>query len=239
MYGWRGKVGFIAPPTDCIYYSEFAKVLPKGVDMTVATLGVDKFTPTDFQKAFDMYPAAIRNLAQKNCDIIHAGGGVAFLVVGYERSMKMLEEVKNSIKTPLITDFDAHFGALRALKAKKIALVTPFIPERTEERKKAFEAAGFEVVSTGSLGMKGNLDLENLPEYASYQIAKETFKKAPQAEAVHIACPVWQTVGIIDQLEHDIGVPVVSHVTGCAWAWLDALKIHEPVKGYGKVLEML
>jgi maleate cis-trans isomerase len=45
-------------------------------------------------------------------------------------------------------------------------------------------------------------------------------------------------VGIIDALEQDLGVPVVSSKQAMMWASLRAAIISEPVVGYGSLFSM-
>ena len=239
MYGWRGKIGFISPAGDCVYYPEFQAILPEDVAMTITTLGVEKFVAEDFQKTFSMYPAAVKGLAAQKCDVIHAGGALGFVFVGWERSQKMIDEIRRVTTVPVTTDFDCHFTALKALSAKRIIMVSPYEQGRNEERKKVFEEAGFEVVNMKGLGIVQRLEVDNQPAFASYRLAKQAFLENPRADAMMIVCPGWPTVRNIEKLEYDLGIPVVSHASGCVWHWLKLMNIKGPVKGFGRLFDLL
>ena len=47
----------------------------------------------------------------------------------------------------------------------------------------------------------------------------------------------WRTLDIIEQLEQDLGVPVVHPVTARSWEIQKRLRVRKPVKGYGRLLE--
>ena len=133
----------------------------------------------------------------------------------------------------------AHINALRAFSAKKIVLVSPFEVERNEEEKKFLEKIGFDVINTKGAGCHYNNETSKLPPYTSYRLAKEAFREAPGADAILIECPGWEVLSNIDALEKDIGKPVISAIAADLWAPLTALNIKEPIRGYGKLLEML
>ena len=239
MSFWRGKIGFITPAGDHPICSEFGAVLPDGVIILVTTLGVERLIAEDFERVFSMYPVAAKHLATQECDVIIAGGGAPFSYIGYDRTQEMFQKIRETIAIPIISALDAYFDALRALSAKKIVIVTPFEEARNEERKRIFESAGFDVLNMKGLGIQRRVELRKQPPYASYRLAKQAFLEAPEADAIFIACPEWPTVGNIEKLEHDVLKPVVCSVTSLVWAALRALHIKEPIKGYGRLLQLL
>ena len=162
-----------------------------------------------------------------------------FSNVGYDRGQEMIQKIRATMTTPLLMDLDTHFDALRALSAKKIVIATPYEDARNEERKKLCESVGFKVLNIKGLGIQRRVDLERQAPYASYRLAKQAFLEAPEADAIYISCPEWPTVKHIERLENDTGKPVVSHATGIIWAALRTMHIKEPVKGYGRLLELL
>ena len=239
MFGWRGKIGKITPAGDWILSREYDSVLPEGVALTVTTLGVERLVSEDIEKTFSMYPAAANHLETQECDVIVAVGSLVFSYIGLDRTQQMIQKIRDTITTPIITDLDAHFDALRALSAKRIVVATPYEEGRNQERKRLCESVGFEVLNIKGLGVKRRIDLGKLPPYASYRLAKQVYLEAPEADAIYISCPEWPTVHNIEKLEQDTGKPVVSAVTGFVWGALRAMHFKGPVKGYGSLFETL
>jgi maleate cis-trans isomerase len=48
--------------------------------------------------------------------------------------------------------------------------------------------------------------------------------------------PAWSTLDIIEPLERELGVPVMHAVPVQCWDIQRHLNIHEPVKGFGRLL---
>lgn len=239
-YGWRGKIGFICPGEDWCGCREYYPLLPEGVALAITTLGVDKMGPEAFERIFDMYLPAAKRLEAAECDVIVAGGAAPFTYLGYERVQKeLMQKMRETIKVPVTMSLDAHFEALRAVSARKIVIATPYQEVRNEERRKLCESLGFEVLSIKGLGMGRKLEIEKVPHYASYQLAIQAFREAPEADAIYISCPLWPTVRHIEKLEQDTGKPVVADVAAIIWSALKLMRLKAPVKGFGRLLELL
>ena len=234
-YGWRAKIGFICPSAVWCGCREYYPILPEGVAFVVATIGASKLAPEGFER----YLPAAREFETEECDVIIAGGAATFTSMGEEHTQELMQKIRESVKVPVIMSLDAHFDALRALSAKKIVIATPHTEKRNEERRKLCEKAGFQVLRIKGLGVERRIDIERLPHYASYRLARQALTEAPEADAVYIPGPVMQTVRHIQQLEDDTGKPVVADVPAVIWAALRAIHLKAPVKGFGRLLESL
>ena len=239
-YGWRGKIGFICPGGEWCGCNEYYPLLPEGVALDVTTLGVDKMSPNAFESIFGMYLPAAKRLEAAECDVIVAGGAAPFNYLGYSRVQEeLMRKLREDISVPVTMSLDAHFDALRALKAKKIVIVTPYEDARNKERKELCESVGFEVLAIKGLGIGRKLDIEKLPHYTSYKLAMAAFREAPEADAIYISCPIWPTVRHIEKLEQDTGIPVVADVAAVIWAALRAMHLKIAIRGFGRLLEQL
>lgn len=239
MFGWRGRIGWIAPPVD-MQSCERDQIVPKGMVVVVVTLAaVHKFVPEDFERAFELYPQAAEQLRKREVDCIVCSGSIIFTHMGYDKSQEMASHIEQSIGIPIILDITAAINALNKLSAKKIVVATPYAKERNEERKRLLQDVGFDVLDIKGAGCASDIEIVNLPPYASYKLAKDAFREAPEADAIYISCPGWEQVANIAPLERDLGKPVVTAIQANLWAALTAMRFRNPITGYGKLLEML
>jgi len=238
-YGWRGKIGLVYPAGDFPTGPEYYPLLPVGVSLTVTTLGISKMTGEEFEKSFEMYLSRAQHLAAQECDVIVLEGSSVFSYMGFERSQEMIQKVRDLVKVPVVNNLVAHFDALRALSAKKIVIASPYEDARNQERKRLCESQGFKVLNTKGLGIVRKMDTEKLPPYMSYRVAKQAYLEAPEAEGIYISCPGWQTIRNIEKLERDTGKPVVANPPAVVWSALKAMGIKEPIKGFGRLLELI
>ena len=60
-----------------------------------------------------------------------------------------------------------------------------------------------------------------------------------KADGIYMLGSGWRTLGIIEMLEQDMGVPVIHPVPARVWAIQKRLHVRQPVKGYGCLLEKM
>lgn len=237
MIGWRGRIGKVCPG-DWHLDTEFAPMLPEGVIIYAMTLGLEKVAVEEMERVFSQYLNAAKLLATQECNVLLIAGSAIQAYMGWDRTLEMLRSIETDTGIPTTSDLKAAMDALKFLSAKKIIIVSPYEEIRNQERKKLCEELGFEVLNTKGLGLHRRVDMSKLPSYASYRLAKQVFFETPEADAIYISCPEWQTTGNIERLEQDTGKPVVAAVQACVWATLREMRIVAPIKGYGKLLEL-
>lgn len=238
MIGWRARIGFIAAGVH-LHSQEFDKPLPDGVVWAVVTLGVDRLVPEEFDQAMQKALWAGNVLATREVNYIIVGGAPAQLSVGYEKSLEMARQIEKNTGIPTKLQSTAAIDALNALQAKRIIISSPYEAENNERHKKFLENHGFKVVNVKGIGCPRNLDITKQPSDAAYRQAAQAFRETPNADAIWIPCVVWPVLTNIAPLEKDLGVPVVGDLTNCLFAALKGLKIHDSIKGFGKLLEMV
>lgn len=239
MYGWRGRLGHVSPAIHDTTGLEFHKLLPDGVMLVVTTLNIQNLVEAEFERAFSIMEQGALILAREEVGAITLGGDPVFTHMGPGSDRKVIDAVYAKTGIPTMTNISASMDAFKSLGVKRLAIATPYAPERNEALRRYMEGSGFEVLAIKGLGIVRNLDLTRLPFHASYQLAVEVFRKAKGAEGIYIPCPRWAVVENIGPLERDLGVPVVSHVQAMTWWGLKSLGIKEQIKGYGTLLERL
>ena len=238
MYGWRAKIGEVAPSFHT-GSREWEQLLPDGVDLLVVTLGLRYLTPDNFDKAFELYLDAAKQLAVE-ADFITMGGSPVLTHKGIESTRELLKQIEETTGVRVTTDLTAVIDALNALSAKNIVLAGPYQAVRFEERKHLLESCGFKVLAMKGLEATSGMDVRAQPPYAPYQLAKQVCLEAPEADAIYLSGAGWHVTDNIDRIEKDFGKPVVGCIQSRLWVALRALHIREPIKGYGKLLgEML
>ncbi|MBI2538870.1 MAG: hypothetical protein HYW04_03615 [Deltaproteobacteria bacterium] len=240
-YGWRARIGHIAPAILDTSAEEFRKLLPDGVlhvGLTISepiqTLGAEQAAA-----AFERMVEAGKRLAREQVDVIVCGGAPVALSRGPNGDAELADLLRRETGLPVVTANGAVVDALRLLGARSLVAVSPFLESRNEEMRKFLEASGFRVLATRGLGLVNNIDFARQSAEAAYDLARQTAAAHPEAEAIYIACPRWPVVDIIAALEADTGKPVVAAAAAMVWGALRALSIGESRPGYGRLLEIL
>jgi maleate isomerase len=97
---------------------------------------------------------------------------------------------------------------------------------------------GFDVVSLVSLGTSfTESSIASVGDI--YRAAKKAVKEGENAQALFIPCANFPVVDVIEQIETDTGLPVVSNITSQLYAGFKAIGMREKIAGYGKLMRML
>ncbi|MEJ8573600.1 ectoine utilization protein EutA [Microbaculum marinum] len=116
---------------------------------------------------------------------------------------------------PVVTPPDAAIAAFAALGVRRIALVTPYLPETTEPMAAYFARRGLDIVSAQCLGMSDDRDMARVSRTTILDAVAAA--DVPEAEGVFLSCTALPAVGCIDEVEQRIGKPVVSSNQASFW----------------------
>ena len=70
MYGWRARIGHVAPSRGDTLVYEFYKMFPEGFMMLNTTGTVRQLVDGDFEKQLHRIEEAVQDLVENNCDSI-------------------------------------------------------------------------------------------------------------------------------------------------------------------------
>ena len=232
MYGWRARIGHVAPSRGDTLVYEFYKMFPEGFMMLNTTGTVRQLVDDDFEKQLDRIEEAVQDLVENNCDSIIFSGSPLFTRLPFGSDRELGKKLTEQFGVPVAAGLTAEVEALKAMKCKKLVVGTPYHEELNDRLKRHLEQSGFEV-------LRKNAQLTDLPVHASYKIAKRLYAKGRDADGVFIACPRWPTITDVQLLEDEIGKPVVTSSLACIWYAMKLIDIREHVAGFGRLMASL
>ena len=163
--------------------------------------------------------------------IVMAHAGMS-AILGKEGEAELVERMQRVHGISFITAFGSVLAALAHLRAKRVALGTPYDADSTLRTKAHLEAHGVQVVSHGRLPEVTNI-YDETPE-RSRELARSV--DVPAAQAVFLSGLGMPTLAALESMERDLGKPVVSGVAACMWQALRLAGVAVPIKGYGRLL---
>lgn len=72
-----------------------------------------------------------------------------------------------------------------------------------------------------------------------YAAARQAVKQSPQIDGLHLPCPQFPALEVINEIESDLRLPAVGHLTSEIWMAFKTLKIRIPIQRLGKLLTMM
>ena len=239
MYGWRARIGHVAPSRGDALVYEFYRMLPEGFMILNTTGAVRQLVDTDFDQQLERIEEAVQDLVDNNCDSVIFSGSPLFTRLEFGRDREMGNQLTEKFGLPVAAGLTAEVEALKAMSLKKVVVATPYEEEINQRLKRYLLASGFDVLQIAGYGVRKNAQLTDLPVHAAYKIAKRLYAKAPSAEGIFIACPRWPTIDDVALLEGEIGKPVVTSSQACIWYALQLIAVKEKISGYGRLMASL
>jgi len=239
MYGWRARIGHVAPSRGDTLVYEFYKIFSEGFMILNTTGTVRQLVDGDFEKHLERIEEAVQDLVENQCDSIIFSGSPLFTRLPFGSDRQLGQKLSDKFGVPVAAGLTAEMEALKAMNCKKLVVGTPYPEELNDRLKRHLEASGLEVLQIAGYGVRKNADLTDLPVHASYKIAKRLYAKAGDADGVFIACPRWPTLPDVELLEQEIKKPVVTSSLACIWYAMKLIDVKENVRGFGRLMASL
>jgi maleate isomerase len=135
-------------------------------------------------------------------------------VIGPERVQALVQEAQPDV--PVTNPMSSVIAGLNVLGARRIALVTPYVPQVSAPMRGYLAERGIEVVSEVSFGQSDDWTVARISE-ASTRAAMLEAGRAEGVEAVFASCTNLRTFGVIGAVEAELGLPVISSNQALMW----------------------
>lgn len=118
-----------------------------------------------------------------------------------------------------LTTSGALLEALAALEVRRVAIATPYDQALTERLVSLLAEAGIDTTGSAHLGL--GADIWRVRSGSVVELARSVPRA--EAQALVISCTNLRTYEVIEPLERELGIPVVSANLATMWAALRAL----------------
>jgi maleate isomerase len=240
MYGWRKRIGLVLPSSNTTMEPELYRMLPEGISLHTARALQVIETEEELVRMGDYAKRASEEVATAAVDVIIYGCTSGSFVKGEEYNRNFSKELTEHAGIEVITTSTALRLALEALGARKICLVTPYPKETNERGRRWLVSLGFSVVKTVELIESTyaepieNLEIGRLSPQLVYANIRPHFPM--KIDTLLISCTNLRTIEIIDILETDLGIPVVTSNQASLWAAIRRSGIKTPIAGFGQLM---
>ncbi len=233
MYGWRGRIGLIVPSSNTTMEMELCSALPEGVSLHTARMPLRNVNEDELIKMSALAVESAKLLRDADVDIILYGCTSGSFVGGKDFEKELEAKIEGEVNIPVVTTSTAVIEALKILDVRDVLVITPYTDEINQREREFLEANDFEVLDIRGLGIEENTKIGRLEPYEAYRLAKATFMD--EADAVFISCTNFRTFEIIEILEDDLGIPVVTSNQASLWLILRELDVMEKIPGLGRL----
>lgn len=235
MYSWRARIGVIAPLDDQVEYA-FNKYAPEGVAFNSTRLSFPGPTPEGLIFLSDQLEEAAKMYRKQRHDVVLFGCTSGSCIKGFGFDKECIERIERACGWPGLTTSTAVLEAYQALGLKKTVVMTPYPEDTNEAEKKFLEDNGLEVTSITGIGFNRDGDYSHASKWHLCRNAKKL--KTEGAEVFFLSCMGLATMELVQILEEDLGMPVITSHQASLWACLRHAGINDKLPGLGKLLTL-
>lgn len=232
MTGWRARIGVVGA-AESLTEGAFNRYAPDGVEICTTRFSTGGTTVAGYANSVEAAVSAANIFERFPKDIILLACTAASCAGGFGWDQQCIQKLEAATHCPATTAITAVVDALRALNSKKIAMWTPYSEEVTLTEKAFLEQSGIAVSSVKMIDAKrfgGAMD-----GGCVYRSVREM--ELTGVDTIFISCMAVDTMGIIEPLEADLGLPVITSNQASLWSVLQKCGVREPIMGIGRLLQ--
>jgi len=230
----KTHIGILSPATaDRPHFKSLEQMLPPEVAVTNEGLGLLQNSYSDLEGKTHEIAARAADFVRRNQvqGLLVTGGFVTLFNPGLEATVAAAVQIPVTSAVPSVT------AALKTLSATRVMLVTPFTADMNAHIEKHLTHLGFSVFPGPPYDKtrKPGAGVEISPDEL-FRRVEASFRQNPTTQAIYFQGATLDPLPIIQRLEDNLGVPVVSSNTAMIWNILSKLGAKFSIKGYGKLL---
>jgi len=256
-FGGRARIGLVVLENDQTVEAELGGLWPDGVTAFVTRIPMeDQVTPETLLAMEERIPAAAGLLPSAfGFDAIGYGCTSAATLIGEDGVDAAIRRAHPEV--PNTNPMAAAVAAMGALGAARIGVVTPYSAEVTAGIVGHLTRKGLAVAVVGSFLEESDSVVARITEesvaaaviqlVASDQARAEPVRETGAAragggagglDAVFVSCTSLRALGIVEDLEADLGIPVVSSNLAFGWHLLRLAGVEDAIPGLGRLYRL-
>ncbi len=238
--GARARIGMILLETDRTLEVEARQIAIEGVDFYHSRIAMVPEVTADTLTAMKRDLPVAASLLPNEFEFAAIGYGCtsAATLIGEDGVAAAIQSAHPDV--PCTNPITAATAAFAALGTKRIAVVTPYSAAVTEPIGAHFASAGLDVVALGSFLETNDLVVSRITEAAIADGVRAMHTLAVDdggCDAVFVSCTSLRAFGVVDELERELGVPIVSSNLAFLWHLLRLAGINDAVDGLGALFQ--
>jgi maleate isomerase len=231
-------IGLIVPSNDPVIEAEmrtFTAAVNGVIVLASRVLLAGPISPQKLGHMLTKLPQALSVLMPDDrLDVLAFGCTSGAMAIGPEKIVAVVTADRPGL--PVTDPVTASVAALNRLKARRIAILTPYPDLVNAVVYDFFSAQGFKIGAQGSFKQSGDATISRIPPEAIYGAGVALGSR--DVDALFVSCTALRTSGVIERIEREIGKPVVTSNQALAGHSLRLARHHGPIAGFGQILRM-
>ena len=234
----RAAIGLVVLATDQTMEHEFRRLMPlDGIAVYAARVFNDADITPDTLRAIGerIAPATDLILPGMKLDVVGFGCTSATMTLGEDYIFDAIRKARPGVACT--TPVTAALSAFRALRARRIGVLTPYAPPVNAIVRRYFEDKGVEVAAFGTFDKQDDREAARISPDSIRDGVRQLTRRA-DVDAVFVSCTSLRLCERAAQIEARAGLPVTSSDHAMAWHCLRLAGVDDTVPGLGRLFEL-
>lgn len=231
----RARIGFVCVANAGLTEGDMTRMCPPGVGLSFTHTPMQRECTLENLAGMEADLASTLSAfvpARRDIDVLCYNCTAGSFVIGEEKIISILEQ--HPAKPHGTTLLTGVVAALNTLSVKHISLGTAYTEDINALESSYFQLAGFEVQSVCGLGLMTDTEMNQVsPAYLrEFAISLDR----PGIDAIFLSCGALRSLDILDEVEREIGKPVICSNQASFWHCIRLAGIDDPIAGFGQLL---
>lgn len=234
-FGRRAMIGLILLETDRTLEVEARQLDLEGVAFYHARIANEAEVTAETLTAMEArLPAAAALLPQRfGFDAIGYGCTSAATLIGEDAVAAAIRSAHPDVSCSNPVSAAVH--AFGVLGVERLAVLTPYSEAVTAPVVAHFEDNGFSIDTVGSFLESDDLTVASITETSIAEGVRRLVANR-DVDGVFVSCTSLRSFGIIESLETELGIPVVSSNVALLWHLLRSARVDDSIEGLGRLM---
>jgi maleate isomerase len=229
----RARLGFIIPSSNRNSEPDIQHFAPDGVVPHFMRLRMSGPHRVALDDLMPRIAEAASILADTKCDVITLHCTGTSMSGGFGAEREVMKTITEATGRPGLATATCLMTALKALNARKLVFISESPEEGHGEKRSFLQEAGYEIVGDKPASLAGSDEACITPPAFWADMARDTM--VPGADAIFISCANILATHVIEELEAELNVPVVTSNQVVLWHALRTAGYADPIPGLGRL----
>lgn len=204
------RVGLLVPSSNTVMEVDLYRNLPPAITVHPARMYLEETTADGERRMIsEEVPKAAGLLKTLRPNLVVFGCTSAGALFGPDFPRELHRKIGAIVGCPVLDILSPVTEELNRIRARRLAVLTPYSPGLNQSVKASLEALGFEVLSIEGLGITVNFELA-APTPEEILAFAQRSKISPDAEALFLSCTNFRSLEARALLQKHFSLPVVT-----------------------------
>ncbi len=230
-------LGLIVLQSDERIESDFRQLTPKGVQLFVSRVPSALEVSNETLAEMEAHLSAAASVLPRapDFDVVGYGCTSGTAQIG---AATIADRVRSGVETQAVTEpVSALVAACRALGVRQLGILSPYVEPVSKKLRSVLRDGGIETPQFGSFAEPTEEKVARILETSTLEAAWQLAQNGG-IDAMFLSCTNLRTLNIIEPLERELGIPVLSSNQVLAWHMLGLAGMAPSDRAPGRINSM-